>query len=73
MQITICNYIFYVCFFLNNFLYRKQKEGDYDIVSGTRYIGDGGVFGWDLRRKLIRWIEFFLNTFNNYLWISGLL
>ncbi|RMX51518.1 hypothetical protein pdam_00010306 [Pocillopora damicornis] len=32
---------------------RKQKEGDYDIVSGTRYIGDGGVFGWDLRRKLI--------------------
>lgn len=32
---------------------RKQKEGNYDVVSGTRYIGDGGVFGWDLRRKLI--------------------
>ncbi|XP_072917779.1 dolichol-phosphate mannosyltransferase subunit 1 isoform X2 [Hemitrygon akajei] len=33
---------------------RKQKEGNYDVVSGTRYIGNGGVFGWDLRRKLIR-------------------
>ncbi|XP_072917778.1 dolichol-phosphate mannosyltransferase subunit 1 isoform X1 [Hemitrygon akajei] len=32
---------------------RKQKEGNYDVVSGTRYIGNGGVFGWDLRRKLI--------------------
>uniref|UniRef100_A0A3P8TKQ1 Dolichol-phosphate mannosyltransferase subunit 1 n=1 Tax=Amphiprion percula TaxID=161767 RepID=A0A3P8TKQ1_AMPPE len=32
----------------------KQKEGDYDLVSGTRYGGNGGVYGWDLRRKLIR-------------------
>ncbi|XP_072096064.1 dolichol-phosphate mannosyltransferase subunit 1 [Mobula birostris] len=32
---------------------KKQKEGNYDVVSGTRYIGNGGVFGWDLRRKLI--------------------
>lgn len=31
----------------------KQREGNYDIVSGTRYIGDGGVYGWDLRRKVI--------------------
>ncbi|XP_032377482.1 dolichol-phosphate mannosyltransferase subunit 1 [Etheostoma spectabile] len=31
----------------------KQKEGDYDLVSGTRYKGNGGVYGWDLRRKLI--------------------
>ena len=31
----------------------KQKEGDFDIVSGTRYVGSGGVYGWDLRRKLI--------------------
>lgn len=31
----------------------KQKEGDYDIVSGTRYAGDGGVYGWDFKRKLI--------------------
>jgi dolichol-phosphate mannosyltransferase len=30
----------------------KQKEGDLDIVSGTRYTGDGGVYGWDLMRKL---------------------
>uniref|UniRef100_A0AAQ4Q4H1 Dolichol-phosphate mannosyltransferase subunit 1 n=1 Tax=Gasterosteus aculeatus aculeatus TaxID=481459 RepID=A0AAQ4Q4H1_GASAC len=33
---------------------QKQKEGDYDLVSGTRYHGNGGVYGWDLRRKLIR-------------------
>jgi dolichol-phosphate mannosyltransferase len=31
----------------------KQKESNYDLVSGTRYSGDGGVFGWDLKRKLI--------------------
>lgn len=30
-----------------------QKAGDYDIVTGTRYAGDGGVFGWDLKRKLV--------------------
>ncbi|XP_040185711.1 dolichol-phosphate mannosyltransferase subunit 1 [Rana temporaria] len=31
----------------------KQKEGDFDVVSGTRYAGNGGVYGWDLKRKLI--------------------
>lgn len=31
----------------------KQKEGNYDIVTGTRYAGNGGVYGWDLKRKLI--------------------
>ncbi|KAK8192680.1 dolichol-P-mannose synthesis [Zalaria obscura] len=31
----------------------KQAEGDYDIVTGTRYAGDGGVFGWDLKRKFV--------------------
>ncbi|XP_067651258.1 dolichol-phosphate mannosyltransferase subunit 1-like [Haliotis asinina] len=31
----------------------KQKTHDYDIVLGTRYSGDGGVFGWDLKRKCI--------------------
>ena len=31
-----------------------QAEGDYDIVTGTRYMGSGGVYGWDLRRKLTR-------------------
>nr|XP_011452277.2 dolichol-phosphate mannosyltransferase subunit 1 [Crassostrea gigas] len=32
---------------------QKQKEGNFDVVSGTRYIGDGGVAGWDFRRKLV--------------------
>ena len=31
----------------------KQREGDYDIVTGTRYVGAGGVYGWDLYRKLV--------------------
>ncbi|XP_078688102.1 dolichol-phosphate mannosyltransferase subunit 1-like [Branchiostoma floridae x Branchiostoma belcheri] len=31
----------------------KQQERDYDVVSGTRYTGSGGVYGWDLKRKLI--------------------
>jgi len=31
----------------------KQKEGNYDIVTGTRYAGDGGVYGWDLKRKFV--------------------
>uniref|UniRef100_U5EZ22 Dolichol-phosphate mannosyltransferase subunit 1 n=1 Tax=Corethrella appendiculata TaxID=1370023 RepID=U5EZ22_9DIPT len=30
-----------------------QKEHNYDLVSGTRYKGDGGVYGWDFKRKLI--------------------
>ena len=33
-----------------------QKSGDYDIVTGTRYRSTpeltGGVYGWDLRRKM---------------------
>ncbi|KAH8238049.1 dolichol-phosphate mannosyltransferase subunit 1 [Drosophila bipectinata] len=32
---------------------KLQEKGDYDIVSGTRYAGDGGVYGWDFKRKLI--------------------
>ncbi|VVC92296.1 unnamed protein product [Leptidea sinapis] len=31
----------------------KQKSKDYDIVTGTRYVGGGGVYGWDFKRKLI--------------------
>ncbi|XP_003744743.1 probable dolichol-phosphate mannosyltransferase [Galendromus occidentalis] len=31
----------------------KQKQGDLDIVSGTRYASNGGVHGWDFKRKLI--------------------
>ncbi|KAK8398831.1 hypothetical protein O3P69_004135 [Scylla paramamosain] len=38
--------------FIPDFI-KKQKEGDYDVVSGTRYRGDGGVYGWDLKRKII--------------------
>lgn len=30
-----------------------QKKHDYDVVSGTRYVGNGGVYGWDLKRKLV--------------------
>ncbi|XP_055544218.1 dolichol-phosphate mannosyltransferase subunit 1 [Wyeomyia smithii] len=30
-----------------------QKSADLDIVTGTRYKGDGGVYGWDFKRKLI--------------------
>ncbi|KAF5401453.1 Dolichol-phosphate beta-D-mannosyltransferase [Paragonimus heterotremus] len=30
-----------------------QKNGNYDIVTGTRYSADGGVYGWDMKRKLI--------------------
>lgn len=33
---------------------KKQQEGDYDIVTGTRYSLGGGVYGWDLHRKVIR-------------------
>lgn len=31
---------------------RKQEELDADIVSGTRYAQGGGVFGWNLKRKV---------------------
>ncbi|KAK8807957.1 hypothetical protein WA538_003104 [Blastocystis sp. DL] len=31
---------------------QKQKEGDYDVVTGSRYIPKGGVFGWNFKRKL---------------------
>lgn len=30
-----------------------QSEGNFDLVSGTRYALGGGVFGWDFMRKLI--------------------
>ena len=39
------------------FSFRKQKEGNCDVVSGTRYDLGGGVHGWDLKRKLIRCFE----------------
>lgn len=30
----------------------KQKETDCDVVTGTRYKEGGGVYGWDMVRKL---------------------
>jgi len=37
--------------FISQFI-KKQEENDCDIVTGTRYVPGGGVYGWDLRRKL---------------------
>lgn len=31
----------------------KQKAENLDIVLGTRYAGNGGVYGWDFKRKLV--------------------
>ena len=31
----------------------KQQSGDYDIVTGSRYIEGGGVCGWGFDRKLV--------------------
>ncbi|CAH1406054.1 unnamed protein product [Nezara viridula] len=31
----------------------KQKEGNFDVISGSRYINGGGVSGWDFKRKLV--------------------
>lgn len=32
---------------------KKQEKNNFDIVTGTRYAGNGGVYGWDFKRKLI--------------------
>lgn len=32
---------------------RMQTTQNYDIVTSTRYASNGGVFGWDLKRKLV--------------------
>ncbi|KAK4884991.1 hypothetical protein RN001_001262 [Aquatica leii] len=32
---------------------KLQEAHNYDVVTGTRYVGDGGVHGWDFKRKLI--------------------
>eukprot|EP00010_Vexillifera_abyssalis_P007174 CAMPEP_0201545400 /NCGR_PEP_ID=MMETSP0173_2-20130828/1931_1 /ASSEMBLY_ACC=CAM_ASM_000268 /TAXON_ID=218659 /ORGANISM="Vexillifera sp., Strain DIVA3 564/2" /LENGTH=226 /DNA_ID=CAMNT_0047953799 /DNA_START=94 /DNA_END=774 /DNA_ORIENTATION=- len=41
----------------------KQKERDYDIVTGTRYAHGGAVAGWDLRRKLTSRVANFIADF----------
>ena len=30
-----------------------REKGNFDVVTGTRYEGSGGVYGWDTKRKLI--------------------
>ncbi|KAI8921316.1 nucleotide-diphospho-sugar transferase [Powellomyces hirtus] len=37
--------------FIQEFV-RLQQQNNYDVVTGTRYSHGGGVYGWDLRRKL---------------------
>ncbi|KAI1305145.1 dolichol-P-mannose synthesis [Mortierella claussenii] len=32
---------------------RLQQSKNLDVVTGTRYAGNGGVYGWDLKRKII--------------------
>ncbi|KAF5298758.1 hypothetical protein FQR65_LT09627 [Abscondita terminalis] len=32
---------------------KLQSTHNYDVVTGTRYAGHGGVYGWDFKRKLI--------------------
>eukprot|EP00922_Rhytidocystis_sp_ex-Travisia-forbesii_P055021 GHVS01081496.1.p1 GENE.GHVS01081496.1~~GHVS01081496.1.p1 ORF type:complete len:190 (+),score=6.58 GHVS01081496.1:340-909(+) len=39
---------------------RKQKEGDFDVVSGSRYISGGGVYGWDVRRVVMSRVANFM-------------
>jgi len=39
---------------------KKQRETGADIVTGTRYAQNGGVYGWDLNRKLTSRVANFL-------------
>ena len=48
---------------------RKQKEGNFDIVFRTRYKGNGGVYGWDLKRKIIRRVANFITQI--LLWLGA--
>uniref|UniRef100_A0A8D9ECT6 Dolichol-phosphate mannosyltransferase subunit 1 n=1 Tax=Cacopsylla melanoneura TaxID=428564 RepID=A0A8D9ECT6_9HEMI len=32
---------------------KLQESKKLDVVSGTRYVGTGGVYGWDFKRKLV--------------------
>ena len=38
--------------FIKLHLIREQKRLNADIITGTRYKGNGGVYGWNLFRKL---------------------
>jgi dolichol-phosphate mannosyltransferase len=39
---------------------KKQRETGADVVTGTRYAQNGGVYGWDLNRKLTSRVANFL-------------
>ncbi|GAB7356446.1 hypothetical protein MBLNU459_g7215t1 [Dothideomycetes sp. NU459] len=39
--------------FIAEMIAKQREAGDCDIVTGTRYAGDGGVYGWDLKRKFV--------------------
>ena len=41
---------------------QKQAETNADIVSGTRYVAGGGVYGWDFRRKLTSRVANYIAT-----------
>lgn len=32
---------------------KKQSEKNYDIVTGSRVLENGGIAGWDLKRKVV--------------------
>lgn len=32
---------------------KLQESQNLDVVTGTRYVGTGGVYGWDFKRKLV--------------------
>lgn len=42
---------------------RKQRETGADIVTGTRYVRTGGVYGWNLTRKLTSRVANFIADF----------
>ena len=41
---------------------KAQSESNADVVTGTRYIDNGGVYGWDLRRKLTSRVANYIAT-----------
>eukprot|EP01087_Luapelamoeba_hula_P002919 TRINITY_DN1274_c1_g1_i2.p1 TRINITY_DN1274_c1_g1~~TRINITY_DN1274_c1_g1_i2.p1 ORF type:complete len:258 (-),score=44.91 TRINITY_DN1274_c1_g1_i2:23-760(-) len=51
---------------------KKQKEGNFDVVTGTRYVDGGGVHGWNLQRKLTSRTANFLADFMLSLGVSDL-
>jgi len=51
---------------------KRQQDKDYDVVTGTRYVQGGGVWGWDLRRKLTSRVANYLADFLLGLGVSDL-